>query len=66
MIPAEHRLDALKLWQLVEREQANFLVIVGDAFARPLLDALDTDAGRALDVSGCACCSRAARSSRRR
>ena len=33
------------------REQANFLVIVGDAFARPLLDALDTPRGRALDVS---------------
>jgi len=52
VIPAEHRLDALKLWQLVEHEQANFMVIVGDAFARPMLDALDTDAGRALDVSG--------------
>ena len=51
VIPAEHRLDALALWQLVEREQANFMVIVGDAFARPMLDALDTDAGRALDVS---------------
>ena len=51
VIPAEHHLDALKLWQLVEREQANFMVIVGDAFARPMLDALDTDAGRALDVS---------------
>jgi 3-oxocholest-4-en-26-oate---CoA ligase len=52
VIPAEHRLDALKLWQLVEKEKANFMVIVGDAFARPMLDALDTDAGRALDVSG--------------
>jgi acyl-CoA synthetase (AMP-forming)/AMP-acid ligase II len=35
----------------VEREQANFIVIVGDAFARPLLDALNSPAGRALDVS---------------
>ena len=52
VIPAEHQLDALKLWQLVEREHANFMVIVGDAFARPMLDALDTDAGRAIDVSG--------------
>ena len=52
VIPAEHRLDALKLWQLVEKEKANFMVIVGDAFAWPMLDALDTDAGRALDVSG--------------
>jgi 3-oxocholest-4-en-26-oate---CoA ligase len=52
VIPVEHRLDALKLWELVEREQANFMVIVGDAFARPMLEALNTDAGRALDVSG--------------
>jgi acyl-CoA synthetase (AMP-forming)/AMP-acid ligase II len=52
VIPAEHRLDALKLWELVERERANFMVIVGDAFARPMLDALDSEAGAALDVSG--------------
>jgi acyl-CoA synthetase (AMP-forming)/AMP-acid ligase II len=52
VIPAEHRFDALKLWELVERERTNFMVIVGDAFARPMLEALDTDAGRALDVSG--------------
>jgi acyl-CoA synthetase (AMP-forming)/AMP-acid ligase II len=51
VIPAEHHLDALALWQLVERDQANFMVIVGDAFARPMLDALNTEAGRALDVS---------------
>jgi 3-oxocholest-4-en-26-oate---CoA ligase len=51
VIPAEHRLDALKLWELVGRERANFMVIVGDAFARPMLDALDTEQGRTLDVS---------------
>jgi len=51
VIPAEHSFDALKLWELVERERVNFMIIVGDAFARPMLDALDTDAGRALDVS---------------
>jgi acyl-CoA synthetase (AMP-forming)/AMP-acid ligase II len=45
--------DPLQLWQLVAREQANFLVIVGDAFARPLVDALHSDAGRSLDVSSC-------------
>jgi acyl-CoA synthetase (AMP-forming)/AMP-acid ligase II len=45
--------DPLELWRLVQREEANFLVIVGDAFARPLVDALDTDAGRELDVSCC-------------
>ena len=44
-IPAEHHLDALALWRLVEREQANFMVIVGDAFARPMLDALEQRRG---------------------
>ncbi len=34
------RLDPLDVWGLVEREQLNFLLIVGDAFGRPLLDAL--------------------------
>ncbi|MDQ1476662.1 MAG: 3-oxocholest-4-en-26-oate---CoA ligase [Actinomycetota bacterium] len=51
IIPIEHRLDPVALWQLVAREQANYLVIVGDAFARPLLEALETPEGRALDVS---------------
>ncbi len=51
IIPAEHHLDPIALWRLVEREQANYIVIVGDAFARPLLDALDSDEGRGLDVS---------------
>jgi fatty-acyl-CoA synthase len=44
VIPTEHTLVPVKLWGLIEREQASFLVIVGDAFARPLLDALDSDA----------------------
>lgn len=35
------RLDPHDIWSLVEREQATFLLIVGDAFARPLLDQLD-------------------------
>jgi acyl-CoA synthetase (AMP-forming)/AMP-acid ligase II len=51
IIPAEHRLDPIALWRLVEREQANYIVIVGDAFARPLLDALDSSEGRTIDVS---------------
>jgi acyl-CoA synthetase (AMP-forming)/AMP-acid ligase II len=51
IIPEEHHLEPLALWQLIAREQANFLVLVGDAFARPLLDALDTPEGAALDVS---------------
>jgi fatty-acyl-CoA synthase len=35
------RLDPADIWSLVERERLNFLLIVGDAFARPLLDELD-------------------------
>ncbi|MFM9226204.1 MAG: AMP-binding protein, partial [Actinomycetota bacterium] len=34
------RLEADDIWGVVEREKANFLLIVGDAFARPLLDGL--------------------------
>ncbi|HEX2783891.1 MAG TPA: acyl-CoA synthetase [Ilumatobacteraceae bacterium] len=36
------RLDPADIWSLVERERLNFLLIVGDAFARPLLDELAT------------------------
>jgi len=38
IIPAEHHLDPMEVWRLVAREQANYIIIVGDAFARPLLD----------------------------
>ena len=34
------RLDPADIWSLIERERLNFLLIVGDAFARPLLDEL--------------------------
>ena len=51
VIPIEHHLDPPAVWQLIEREHANYIVIVGDAFARPLLDALDTAEGRALDLT---------------
>jgi fatty-acyl-CoA synthase len=37
------RLEADDIWSLVEKEKVNFLLIVGDAFARPLLDGLATD-----------------------
>jgi fatty-acyl-CoA synthase len=37
---AEH-LDPASVWSTVERERATFLLIVGDAFARPLLDELE-------------------------
>jgi acyl-CoA synthetase (AMP-forming)/AMP-acid ligase II len=35
------RLDPEDVWGTVEREKVNFLTIVGDAFARPLLDGLE-------------------------
>lgn len=35
------RLEPTDIWGLVEREDVNFLLIVGDAFARPLIDELD-------------------------
>ena len=37
----------------IEREQVNFLLIVGDAFARPLLDELDRNTLRPLARSPC-------------
>jgi fatty-acyl-CoA synthase len=42
------RLDPDDIWSTVERERVNALTIVGDAFARPLLDALEK---RAYDLS---------------
>jgi fatty-acyl-CoA synthase len=44
------RLDPVDIWSLIEREQINFLLIVGDAFARPLLDELDQPV-RSYDLS---------------
>jgi fatty-acyl-CoA synthase len=40
--PTPERLDPDEIWRLVEAERLNFLLIVGDSFARPLLDALST------------------------
>jgi len=40
------QLDPVDIWTLVERERLNFLLIVGDAFARPLLDELEQPTGR--------------------
>jgi fatty-acyl-CoA synthase len=39
-------LDAAELWETVARERVNLLVVVGDAFARPMLRALDENPGR--------------------
>jgi acyl-CoA synthetase (AMP-forming)/AMP-acid ligase II len=52
VISTDRHLDPEQLWALVAREQVNFLVIVGDAFARPLVEALDR-LDPAVDLSGC-------------
>jgi acyl-CoA synthetase (AMP-forming)/AMP-acid ligase II len=39
------RFDPADIWSLIERERLNFLLIVGDAFARPLIDELDRSLG---------------------
>jgi len=41
VIDPDHHFDPTALWDLVGRERVNFLVIVGDAFARPLAEAID-------------------------
>ena len=41
-LPSEvQHLDPDDVWRTVERERADFMLIVGDAFARPLLDQLE-------------------------
>lgn len=52
VIDPDHRLDGEALWRLVARERVSFLTIVGDAFARPLVEALRRH-GDDLDVSCC-------------
>jgi acyl-CoA synthetase (AMP-forming)/AMP-acid ligase II len=52
VISPERSFDPVGLWELIAREQVNFLVIVGDAFARPLVEALD-DGASGIDVSCC-------------
>jgi len=42
------RLDAEDIWSTVEKEKIDFLLIVGDAFARPLIDQLKV---RTYDIS---------------
>lgn len=44
-LPSAH-FDADELWQAVERHRADQLIIVGDAFAKPMLRALDEAPGR--------------------
>jgi 3-oxocholest-4-en-26-oate---CoA ligase len=42
----ERHFDPVELFDTVERERVNGIVIVGDPFARPLLAALDAEPGR--------------------
>jgi acyl-CoA synthetase (AMP-forming)/AMP-acid ligase II len=46
VIDVEAGFDPARVWRLVADERVTFLVIVGDAFARPLVDALAGAAGR--------------------
>ena len=41
VIDPSRRMDPVAIWELVAREQVNFLVIVGDAMGRPLVEALE-------------------------
>ncbi|MCU4184360.1 AMP-binding protein [Acidiferrimicrobium sp. IK] len=45
-MPPGHKFSPTEVLDTIERERVTELVIVGDAFARPLLDALDADPGR--------------------
>jgi fatty-acyl-CoA synthase len=54
VLPANPRtLDAADVWATIQGEGVNILLIVGDAFGRPLLDELDraAAAGRPYDLS---------------
>ena len=51
VIDTAHHLDPAHVWELVAREKVNFLVIVGDAMGRPLVEAIEhLDPG--VDLSG--------------
>jgi acyl-CoA synthetase (AMP-forming)/AMP-acid ligase II len=50
VLAAPGSLDAHAVWRVVEDERVNILTLVGDAMARPLLDALTADPER-YDVS---------------
>jgi 3-oxocholest-4-en-26-oate---CoA ligase len=53
IISADRSMDPVRVWMLVAAEHVNFLVIVGDAMGRPLVEALDSLPSDA-DVSGLA------------
>jgi 3-oxocholest-4-en-26-oate---CoA ligase len=43
--------DAAKFWEIIERERVNVVAIVGDAFAKPMLNALQAAGERRYDLS---------------
>jgi acyl-CoA synthetase (AMP-forming)/AMP-acid ligase II len=43
---SRRRFDPVELWDVVEREQVRQLTVVGDSFARPILEVLDAEPGR--------------------
>jgi 3-oxocholest-4-en-26-oate---CoA ligase len=43
IVTRDRRLDPVGLWRVAASESASWVVIVGDAFARPLVQALDED-----------------------
>jgi len=53
VIDPARSMDPAEIWRLVAREHVNFLVIVGDAMGRPLVEALE-HLDPSIDVSGLA------------
>jgi 3-oxocholest-4-en-26-oate---CoA ligase len=51
VISPERSMDPVHIWELVARERVNFLVIVGDAMGRPLVEAIDR-LDPSVDLSG--------------
>jgi acyl-CoA synthetase (AMP-forming)/AMP-acid ligase II len=51
VISPERSMDPVHIWELVARERINFLVIVGDAMGRPLVEAVDR-LDPSVDLSG--------------
>ena len=51
VLTAQRKMDAHEIWRIVETEKVMTLTIVGDAMARPLMEALE-DESTSYDVSG--------------
>jgi acyl-CoA synthetase (AMP-forming)/AMP-acid ligase II len=52
VISKDRAFHPLSLWSLIAQERVNLLVIVGDAFARPLVEALNND----VEADAVSCC----------